>query len=452
MKTFLRQILLGAVLLLGACQAPEIPPDPNAVASVVAATLTAAPSTPPTHSPETSPTPAETATLPAAPPTDTPNRLLVTYIDTARNLWVWDGVSSLALSETGDVTSALISPDGAWVAYTRSADYVRTGLWVIAPDGTGVRELVSEADFAALPRMEFAITTGPAQVQWVPGTHTLAYNTTPRFEGPGFMLNDDLRLVNAETGEKSTLLEPGKGGFFRYSPDGSQIAVAQHRAVHLVNADGTDYRANVFTYHDINTASEYLYYADPVWTADGSALRMAIPPSEPWTETPEPSTLWHIPTNGEPAVQVGEVNALFFMDALHAPDGEHIAYISRVDPSGSLSTLMVAQYDGSGASEYRTGQINNIIWAPDARHFAFMDGTGPSTFVAGPDSAPELLTDVIDAYGVSWVDANRFLFLRKVIGGWELRLGELGQPSMLVAALENNESGNTPVYMGLSIK
>lgn len=452
MKSLIRTALLAGVLLLSACQTAEILPEPNAVASVVAATLAAAPTVPATLAPTASPAPAETSTVPAAPQTPAPDRLLVVYIDTARNMWLWDGTSSLALAETGDVTSALISPDGAWVAYTRSADYVHTSLWVIAPNGTGARELVSEADFAALPRVEFAITTGPAQVQWVPGTHSLAYNTTPRFEGPGFILNDDLRLVNAETGEKTTLLEPGKGGFFRYSPDGSQIAVAQHRAVHLVNADGTNYRANVFTYHDINTASEYLYYADPVWTPDGSALRMAIPPSEPWTETPEPTTLWHIPVNGEPAVQVGQVNALFFLEPLHAPDGGHIAYISRMDPFGNLSKLMTASYDGSGASEYRTGQINNIVWAPDSRHFAFMDGAGPSTFVAGPESTPEPLTDVIDAYGVRWVDASRFLFLRKVIGGWELRLGELGQPSVLVAALENNENGSTPVYMGVSIK
>jgi hypothetical protein len=70
---------------------------------------------------------------------------------------------------------------------------------MVRSDGTDERPLVTEADFAAMePRESFEFEVALHRFDWVPGTRALAFNTRLRTE-IGLALNDDLRLVNADT-------------------------------------------------------------------------------------------------------------------------------------------------------------------------------------------------------------------------------------------------------------
>jgi hypothetical protein len=92
-----------------------------------------------------------------------------------------------------------------------------------------------------------------------------------------------------------TLLPHGQGGEFIYSPNGQEIAISTATSISLVHTDGTN-RREVLTYPMVATYSEYSFYAMPIWAADSSSLRVAIPPADPLGEPRQPTTLWTIPS------------------------------------------------------------------------------------------------------------------------------------------------------------
>ena len=62
--------------------------------------------------------------------------------------------------------------------------------------------------------------------RWMPGSHTLLFNTRLDFEeGLGLYLSDDLHALDVDSGTNQPLLPPGEGGDFYLSPDGSQVAL-----------------------------------------------------------------------------------------------------------------------------------------------------------------------------------------------------------------------------------
>ena len=51
----------------------------------------------------------------------------------------------IALTTSGDVESAIVSPDGTQVAFTRSTDWTNYTLEVINSDGSNLRSLILPA-------------------------------------------------------------------------------------------------------------------------------------------------------------------------------------------------------------------------------------------------------------------------------------------------------------------
>ena len=216
------------------------------------------------------------------------------------NVWLWtEEQEAVPLTTIGGVDDVKISDDGAIIAFTHGGE-----LWVVNRDGTGERPLVTAEAFAAMERREPEFRVALYRYAWVGRTHTLAFNT--RLDtGYGLVLNDDLRLVNADTAELAVLLPPGQGGEFVYSPDGSQVAIATPGDIFLADADGANPR-EALSYTPVATASEFRYYPEPVWSADSSALRVAIAPPDPYVERPQTS-IWALRTDGTPAHLMGSI-------------------------------------------------------------------------------------------------------------------------------------------------
>ncbi len=418
-------VLITAALACDYLPTPDSPDDSaDAIATAVAATMTAS---------EDSPT--EEAPPAASPEPAAPAVLKVAFVKDG-DVWYWEeGTAAGQLTSVGDVVQAFLSDDGQIVAFIRQYDWNNHEIYSVNSDGSNLQALVSLADFSGMVLEPEAISAVPYRLAWVPGTHTLAFTTRLTYEGPGLVLPDELRLVNADSGAISLLLAPGDGGDFYYSPDGSQIALVNGTRISVVNADGSGSR-ELLAFPMVITYSEYIYYPPVSWSADSSYLRAAIPPHDPLADPPETTSIWHLPTDGTPPSSLLSLSAVpFFQEEVSlSPNLDRVAYLSVVS-TGSPPTvdLHIAQNDGSADTVYASGPYSFTGWSPDNEHFIYTEN-GNSPRVGRIGDSPNDYTGVTLMLDLSWVDANRFLYINRLSGSWELWLGDLGGPTTLITS------------------
>ena len=422
-------LFLSAALLAGCGLSPVPGPEVSTPTDVLSTAPTeAAEPLSPTEGVEPTPT------TPLPPSAGT---LRVAYVKDG-NLWVWtEANGSQALTTTGNINEVTLSDDGMLVAFTRQVDDFHSEIWVITTDGTGERLLVSTADIEAMVinRSPDASGVAPHQIAWIPGTHALAFNTRQSFM-VGFLLNDDLRLVNAASGEQVTVLPQNAGGMFYYSPDGSQIAITTPNKLFLVNADGSNRRDDLLSYEEVITSSEYRFYASPVWSADSSSLYVAIPPRDPLAARDQATTIWRVPTDGSPAVQLGGVPATFFGGGVaFAPDLTGLIYQREVgSPQDNLRELHLAD---SELTEDRVLFTLPLLqfhgWAGDSEHFFFSSGPDNQMQLASLDGMVRpLMPEAGVFFNIMPVGTNQFLYMKDDQGAWEFGLADLqGQKQVI---------------------
>ena len=436
------QITFGIILIIFVSLACAIGGQPteeseisieNSVATSVASTLAAG-----ELSPEATLAAVESPPTETTEPTITPPSILrVAYIQ-AGNVWLWtEGVGAVQLTHGGQAVDVKISDDGLVVAFEKEFSYSEYELWAVNSDGTNERSLFDLNDFAALLLMDGAIGTAAYQVDWVPGTHTLAFNTRPLFEGPGLISDNNLHLIDADTMEHTELLPNGQGGMFYYSPDGTHIAIVTPESINLVNADGL-LRREMISYPNIYTYSEYAYYPTPLWLPDSSALMVAIPPQDPLGDVSAPTALWRLPVDGTAAVLVQNVvTAPFFISPVtFSPDGSQFIHLTHIgDETSNRRNLHITALDGSSTSIYASGEIWFSGWSPDSSHFAYSLGTPTNMQLGAVGSGSGPLTDTAIVTDVFWVSENDILFEAGGSGNWEIRYGIPGGASVQVAYL-----------------
>ena len=406
----------------------------------------------------------EAGATPTPAPTPTPipasNELRVAFVNVTENgynIWLWTEGSGEAvpLTNAGGVGDVKISDDGELVAFTRGG-----GLWMVRGDGTEERQLVNADELAGLEPWE---PSEPSEqpvllhhFDWIPGTHLLAFNTRLQME-IGLAPNDDLYLVNADTLERTALLLPGEGGEFTISPDGRRFAIVTRGSISLVNVDGSD-RREVFTYTPVATRGEVAYYARPFWVANGGALRVVIPPADPFVQPYPPTSIWDVPTDGTPARLIGSVPIAPLSEPAFSPDLNYVAHLYLEGPEPELPAMSLritdlkfdrtgTYYPAAGAGKAITlgsgetvtypmaGQVYG--WSPDPRYFAFLAYPAPGLTQAqigrlGGDAIPAC-GDADTVIDVRWVDGGRYLCLAQdAVRGWVIFLGEVGGPMTVV--------------------
>ena len=470
-------LLVLTIPLSTACGTLEIGiesmPTPGDLAAATATALAAENGEPAT---EVATSVTESTEVPRTPgPTPMPippaTELRVAFVNVTEhgnNAWLWtEGAGdAVALTKDGGVGDVKISDDGEIVAFTRG-----DGLWMVRSDGADggrpaeERPLVSAEDFAAMEGRDPELVVVLNRFEWVPGTHVLAFNTRLRTE-IGLVLNDDLHLVDANTLERTALLPPGEGGEFIYAPDGRQIAIVTPGSIHLVDANGGN-RRDVFTYTPVATQSEAPFYAQPVWAADSSALRVAIPPVDASTFPFPPATVWHIRTDGTPASLIASVVAGQRKLPALSPDLRYVAHLDdgqSAPPADPISSLLITDLDSGETTTYypqpdagtqsapgtagilaRPAATLFYGWAPDSQHFAFLaqSDSDPQAQIGqlGGDFFP-VYSDADTIIDLRWVDADRYLFLASSPKGWDVMLGKIGGPVRAVAGVV----GSPPAY------
>ncbi len=428
------KIALAISLLITASLSCQYLPAPetdsgDAIATSVAATLTAG------EGEESAPETTGTTPEPIPP---TPAVLKAVYIKDG-NLFYWEeGLLPAPIGAVGDAFDAGLSDDGTLVAFTRGPDYYSQELWAVNVDGSGLRQLVGLSTLSTYITQPDAVSARVYQFDFVPGTHQIAFTTQLTFEGPGLFLNDDLRVVDADTSTLTTVLAPGSGGNFYYSPDGSQIGLSTPTQVSVVDASGGS-RQDLLAFPAVITYSEYQYYPPLFWTPDGSAIRVVIPPEDPLAPSPDVTRVWHLPADGSASANIMSMAAVPFFQ--HTPalsrDTSRVAYLVEITPgSPPVVELHLANADGSGDMIYATGDLRFFGWSADGEHFLYTDGTA-NPKIGEYGAAPTSLAGVTNLIKVEWIDANRFFFQDKPGADFRLWVGEIGLPPILLDSTPN---------------
>jgi hypothetical protein len=462
-------VTLGCAVLSRPAAEPPVSGQ-GSIATAVAATLAAQASQPapgdtlilPTAtrqavpSPTSSPVPASSAT--PSEPTQSPEllgdaQLVVASVDPSHNISVWrPGVPSRQITNFGDVDSVKISDDAAWIAFSRTNDFIHYSLWVTRSDGSAGHAIMDLPDFAALPRAPEAVSVMPAAFSWKPGAHILAFSTRPTFEGPGLMMNNDLWLADIDGGTRSELLRSGEGGQFYFSPDGAQIALVQPDAISLVNADGSNRRERVFVYPPVTTYSEYAYYASPVWAPDSSQLLVVIPPTAAIEHPEDPAVLWRIPLDGSTATKLGQFPSALNLYPVIAPGLEKIAFLRLVGPPAeNRRELHLANLTGSEDVLYQEAPyLTFYAWAPGSHRFLYATDEKNRLMLGEPGGTAQAAGEQSGVSQVRWVDDQRFLYALNRGASLELHLRSVAGDELLVVAYSSSTSPFLAYDFGLA--
>lgn len=450
---FLVSSFLLVALVSAACGliAPGGAPSADDIATSVAATVNAVPGGATDASgpglPTVVPPPAATeAPPPVLPPTSYP--LSVAFVSPDRNAYFWNETMSapIMLTSSGDVDATIVSPDGTLVAITRTTDWESYSLDVINSDGSNLRTLINPGGFAAFPRPTDAVASVPNQLSWVPGTKTLAMTTRITYAGPGYQTGENLYLVNTDSASVSTLLTiPSQWSWhYFYSPDGTKLAISYPEGMDIYTSAGALVKKPALVYPFINTASEYAWSASPTWSADSTALAAAVPPQEPFSDPIANSSVYLLTADGLTGGMTFSNQMSFHYEvASFAPDLTKLAFLAPFGiPTDNQSVLRLSNIDGSGLSDYTTGQIYNLpVWSTDSSKFFYLvEGTGAWIGQAGV--APVSVPDFNNSRNVAWIDANRFIGASGPDGGWKLLLGTIGAPTGVIFS---SSSGSKPL-------
>lgn len=465
MKSARTLFLSLAILILSAlaCQVGGIGTPPaggeDSIATVVAATLAAigeseAPGVIPT---ESAPPLAEAATstpTPAAAPPPGPTditappvtlkiaygeHLMIQNEETAA--WTTWPVSSSGLSWVA------FSDDGKWIIYTNSGELWALNLSTIPP--LTPQKLVNSDELDALRDAyadEFsADSLSFDQIVWRPGTHEVYYATQIiNYEGSGYYQPVyDLHKINLDTMETQHLLGYQQGGRITFSPDGNLFAAVQGDRIQLFQTDsGMHWDALLFT--PVMTSSEYTYLPPVAWSADETYLRVIIPPQDPMATPAQPTTIWNIPANGDPAIPIGQIypQPFKFIDAPWTKDLQYFAYIGG---SYGASTLHLTSAGLESDVIFATGEdIDFLGWSPNNDHFIYRRTDG-GLYIGQRSTASTTLIDTTHArYTVHWIDATRFWYIRRTAGLMEIFLYDLS--SSTATPIASDTSGSITFY------
>ena len=428
--------LVSLVLVLGmlACALPgptTLSPE-DQIATQVAATLTAAAPVSPEIPAESPVVSAEAPVVSAEPPEPV---LRIVYTD-GGNVWLIEGDGpAVQVTSSGGAERVLISGDGEKIAFLwRAAPEGRSELRAVNADGTGETTLLTAGQLDALyPPAENILGTDISAIDFIPGTHTLVFNTYAIPEFIGLMMHDDLLTVDADTGVMGTLLAGGSGGDFAVSPDGSQIAVVTSTSIALINSDGSGLRPNLVTFPMVITYSEFLFYPLVVWSPDSSALGAAIPSNDPLIPTPSGS-MWRIPADGSPATLVGTISGHFYFsfwrNSALSPNLNRVAF-TRPTATVNVDELYIANADGSDELAYVDGITNWQGWAPDSSHFVYSDSGTPASLILG--EVGTMAWSLGPGTDVRWISDSEFLFVSGTHGAYALSRGDLGGATTALA-------------------
>jgi hypothetical protein len=321
-------------------------------------------------------------------------------------------------------------------------------LWAINRDGGSLRRLVSVDQFDEFltGRHEAWMANFPTDLRWFSGTHQLSFGVYPYINavGAGSAAEGywvvDLDTMMLEKWAHPDALDPYAPKEIP-SPDGQKIALVDRASISLLNADGSIICKDILTYQ-VNACSEGPCWGAPtvVWAPDSLILRVLV-----WDEDSfgESFSAWEIPSDGSSAQKLHTFNGMSYYTFL-SPNQDYIAYLRRARAMSNDHELHLAKFDGSQDIIYANGyQLYFQGWVPDSIRFVYDLFSVHQPFLGGVCGNPVPLVNPSEkpATWITWVDANRFLFVVGQEGQpRQLRLGQVGSASILIGPFNGDEA------------
>ncbi len=386
-------------------------------------------------------TPISVAPITEFPTTASPGNLRVLYTDTESSLWIWQELTGgRQIVQSADVMDAMFSPDGTLILYVRLSN---TGysLWSVQPDGSQARELITSEQFNGMPRID-ANQTGsfnaPRDLQWFPGSNELVLTTAQKEITPNWRYNNDLWLLNIDTGQLNARIPAGQGGRPVFSPDGEKIALVTPSSISIIKTDGSNYISQALTYNPVNTYTGVDYYPLPYWAPDSSHLLAIIPPVNSLTIPLQDTSIWDVPLDGSVAELVMQVTTYPLLWPVISPDLTTLAYQTPIpeNPGIPITHLTLRMMETSSDSVYYTDQIQFLSWSPDSMHFIFTASQGwVDTILGNKFDLPVSIPGQNATDKVLWVDDSQFVFFSRTEISWELHLANTNLDNKLLVSL-----------------
>ena len=332
-------------------------------------------------------------------------RLRVVYFKDGQILSWTEGKGSQSLVRAS-TEQLRISDDGQLVAYLGTNSDGNYGLYSFNADGTNERLLVGQ---------ETQIASHIVLFDFAPASHTL-YFVTDQY---------DLQRVDVDGANPAVVFGAGKGGFFRFSPDGQWMTLYHPNELVLAHPDGTAARLAFQYPPDFGYT---MMGPEIAWKADLSGFSL-VSASGPQGET-DSMTVWYLPVTGEPIKQMSYAGPY---GANLSPDGSTVVYLYFQHEPVDVHIVTLDGKDTTCGS-YSTDQypgINFLGWAPDSKSFLLNlsnDGRMLDPHLCKAGESPVKLTDTREAYPVVWASSERILF----ISDGSLRLEHPGQKSVVL--------------------
>ncbi|MFQ5436267.1 MAG: hypothetical protein ACE5FD_15485 [Anaerolineae bacterium] len=331
-----------------------------------------------------------------------------------------------------DIYEPQIAPDGGHVLYLTSTSEANA-LHVIASNGESPKTLISSADLVIQGEGD---TTNLAALirffQWLDDSETIGFNTdVVNLVGPGVGAQEDWWLVNInDDAPPDAPTGPGGGAF---AVAGDSVLFSQSDAIVRGQVSSLD-REEVVAFGFINTASEYVFYPTPQWTAAGDAAYVVIPDADPWVDEPG-AALWRIPESG-PAEELGRLDGNLLFDAVFwSPDGSQLAYLNTESPP----TLFIGEGDGQNLFVVDSDpRLAFHGWSPDGSRYLYSTQTAVIIGQPGGSATTLPIAAGQEVAGAWWVTDEVLATAVGDVGNWDLVVYNLAGDSTAVTTISND--------------
>jgi hypothetical protein len=444
---------LLAGFLLAACGQNPIPlPEiitPDSFVPTEAPAITATP--PPGRTPPTATNPISTQIAVEvsewcqegpSEPDSTGERALRIGMVKDNDVWLWEeGKPNIQLTQHGDVGQVYLSDDGQLVVYTRPAERGMIELWKVDYSERTPEILLTADDFGKMRRASGLIGVIPYNISWIPGAHTLAFNTYPVIRGEGIWIYipDDVRTLDVDTKQLTTLFPVGSGGHFSYSPDGSILALFTPDSFRVFKSDGKELLAILEDYRAIEFG-EYYGYPWPQWSADSQQLLVAVPAGTDPLRLDARVDIWEVRVDGSQALLLKSIQS-YRSEVVISPDLQKIAYWRQPNQRSSGRELRIMEVYGSQDDAFAEGNVmERFQWLPDSQRFLFWYSDTWHPWIGHLCQKATRLPGAAIRSDINWVDGVRYLYLSSSEDSWKLYLVKLDSRHILVEDLGESYS------------